>query len=374
MKILINASNLKQGGALQVTDSICHQLWRYPNHYFVVVLSSKFDMQDISSTDNVIVYQYDIKNNLPTLLLGRDRFLDSLVKDKGIDVVFTVFGPSRWNPRCAHLSGFALSFLVMPESPYYLRMGKKDLLKAKCKNLLWRFFLQRSTHHFYTENEMISQRLARCIKGCNTYTVTNYYNQVFDSPENQVWKNLPEFTGKTFLTIANHYPHKNLEIAIPIAKYLTTRYPDFKFRFVFTIEASEFPKIDESLQDCFLFIGMVRIEECPSLYQQCDVSFQPSLLECFTATYPESMRMGIPIVTTDLKFAHGLCGDAALYYDALSADDAAEKLWRASSEERVIESLREKGFRQLLEYDNYEERTRKLIEICVSLAINKNKI
>lgn len=37
----------------------------------------------------------------------------------------------------------------------------------------------------------------------------------------------------------------------------------------------------------------------------------PSLLECFTATYPEAMRMERPIVTTDLAFAQGLCGEAA---------------------------------------------------------------
>lgn len=37
--ILINASNLKKGGGLQVADSICILLNEYKQHQFVVVLS-----------------------------------------------------------------------------------------------------------------------------------------------------------------------------------------------------------------------------------------------------------------------------------------------------------------------------------------------
>ena len=40
MNILINCSNLKNGGGLQVADSICGQLHRFPQHQFVVVLST----------------------------------------------------------------------------------------------------------------------------------------------------------------------------------------------------------------------------------------------------------------------------------------------------------------------------------------------
>ena len=62
------------------------------------------------------------------------------------------------------------------------------------------------------------------------------------------------------------------------------------------------------------------ISECPSLYRQSTFAFQPTLLECFTATYPEAMRSGKPIVTPDLEFARGLCGGAAVYYDAERTD------------------------------------------------------
>ena len=74
MNILINASNLKAGGGLQVADSICKSLNQFPQHKFVVVLSSFFPStgKEIENYDNVEVYVYNVKNNLQTLIFGRD--------------------------------------------------------------------------------------------------------------------------------------------------------------------------------------------------------------------------------------------------------------------------------------------------------------
>ena len=52
----------------------------------------------------------------------------------------------------------------------------------------------------------------------------------------------------------------------------------------------------------------------------------PTLLETSSATYPEAMAMGLPIVTTDLDFARDVCGPAARYFTALSAVGAAEAI------------------------------------------------
>lgn len=41
MKFLINASNIKAGGGVQVADSICRALGQFEQHEFVVVLSSR---------------------------------------------------------------------------------------------------------------------------------------------------------------------------------------------------------------------------------------------------------------------------------------------------------------------------------------------
>lgn len=64
-----------------------------------------------------------------------------------------------------------------------------------------------------TENVDVSERLGSKLPHKKIYTVTNYYNQVFDNKEK--WINdiqLPPFDGISLLTIAANYPHKNLDI------------------------------------------------------------------------------------------------------------------------------------------------------------------
>ena len=96
--------------------------------------------------------------------------------------------------------------------------------------------------------------------------------------------------------------------------------------------------------------------------------FMPTLLECFTATYPEAMRMEKPIVTTDLEFARGLCGEAACYYSAVDAKAAAESLYKVATDKKYAEHLVNNGKKQLLSYDNYEQRAEKLVKVLESIA------
>ena len=375
MNILVNASNLKKGGGVQVADSICCLLEGFTQYHFVVVLSSfmqatRYKMKNVKNVEVVI---HDVNNNVSTLLFGRDSFLDGLVKNRRIDGVLTVFGPSRWNPKCVHLSGFARPHLVMPSSPYFRQLSYLARLKEKLQNILLKYMFARSTHFFFTENSYISKLVGQLFRKSSVYTITNYYNQVYDHPENWVKKVLPPFEGITLLTGTAYYTHKNLPISIEIARVLRKKYPNFIFRFVFTVEEAQFPVIEEELQEHFVFVGRVDIVECPSLYEQSDIMFLPTLLECFSATYPEAMKMECPIVTTDLEFAKGLCGNAARYYSPLSAVEAAEAIYQVGTNVSLRKQLIDAGKQQLKTYDTYDERVSKLVRLLEHLIdVNKS--
>jgi len=362
---IINCSNLKAGGGLQVADSICRQLFKYKSHRFVVVLSKFLNKtaESIQKYENVEVCNYDIPNSFNSIVLGRDKYLDELVKSKNVTAVLTVFGPSRWKPSVPHLSGFALPQLVIPESPYFKRMDRMEKIKWRlwCKIRKWS--LKRSADYFWTENEYITQRLSDLIKTKELTTVTNYYNQVFDEPEKWIKSiKLPQFDGITCLSVSTNSTHKNFPITIEVIKKLFLNHPNFKVRFVFTFDVDEMP-VPRELASNFVFVGKVDVREVPYLYEQADIMFMPSLLECFTATYPEAMKMGVPIVTTDLEFARGLCGEAACYYSAVDASAAADAIYKVSTNKEYAQQLIDNGKKQLITYDNYEQRASKLINM-----------
>ena len=365
---LINCSNLKQGGGLQVADSVCRELKLFQQHYFVVVLSSSFPdtLSVISDFPNIELYTYDIQNNLKTLFLGRDAYLDGLVEEKKVDAVLTIFGPSRWRPRCKHLCGFARAQLIKNVNPNVNANFRERLTLA-----IWRWGFRRSSDTFYTENQYISSMLPKLLGDVRVFTVTNYYNQVFDKPELWKKKTLPDFDGVTLLTISNAYPHKKLEIAAEVTRILKKEHPDFRFRFVYSIEREQLKADLSGIEEHFVFIGTVDISECPSLYRQSDIAFQPTLMECFTATYPEAMRMEVPIVTTDLEFARGLCGDAACYYSAMDAKSCAEAIYKMATDKEYVNNLVVNGKKQLKNFDNYEQRAEKLVMILEDMVSKK---
>lgn len=364
MKFLINATNIKSGGGIQVVQSICDQLRLFPKHNFILVLSTYIDDENVTYSSNSKIIRYNIKHTLWTVLLGRDSYLDSLVDGNEIDAVLTVFGPSIWKPKKPHLCGFARAQLILKESPYYAIRS----LKEKIVHCIWKWAFKKSSRIFYTENPYISHILEKSIPGSKVYTVTNYYNQIFDHPEK--WKRevkLPPFEGTTMITISSIGAHKNLGIMVPVAEYLKKEHPNFNFRFVLTCDNEPF-QLPAQLKKHFLFVGKVDVSECPNLYEQANIMFMPTLMECFTATYPEAMRMEVPIVTTDLEFARSLCGEAVCYYSAVDPKAAAEAIFMVATDKEYAAILVENGKKQLLTYDNYEQRADKLVKILEEIA------
>lgn len=296
--------------------------------------------------------------------------------------MFSVFGPSRWIPKVRHLCGFAMGQLVLQDSPFYSVCSLKQKIYWKFLFFYSRKFLfHRCSKLFYSENEYISDRVEQIFKNTKCYTVTNYYNPIYDTPEKQTTKPLPYFNGITLLTISTAYPYKNLQISLRVAHILKTKYPNLSFRFVFTCQKEEFldceyvkrglifknNKKEEKIYDLdlenFVFIGKVDLKDCPSLYEQCDMVFLPSLMECFTALYPESFRMQKPLLTSDLPFARGLCGKAAEYFPALDAEKIAQTIHQLANNTSRQKELIKQGLRQLSLYDNNTQRMETVMSI-----------
>src|SRR5690606_5173583 len=96
------------------------------------------------------------------------------------------------------------------------------------------------------------------------------------------------------------------------------------------------PEIDNYI----VYLGKVSIYQCPSLYQQSDYLFLPTLLECFSASYAEAMKMKNIILTSDLDFAKGICGDAAVYFNPLDEIDIVNRILEIDrNEERQLQLI-----------------------------------
>lgn len=362
MNILINCSNLRVGGGLQVAHSVLNEISSHSDHYFVIVVSSTLAelIQDISFSENHQIISYDIRPSPFAFLNGSVTFLDKLVQDQKIDRVFTLFGPSYWRPQVKHVCGFAKAQYIYKDSSFFTDISSFDRYKLKIKEFIHLQDFKNNTDVLITENEDVSKKINEKLNK-PTFTVTNYYNQIFEQRQSWVLHPLPDFEGKYILTISANYPHKNLKIVPQVALQLLSRgIRDYKF--VLTINKGDIPSTP--IADQYIeYIGKVNINECPSLYEQSTFMLLPTLLECFSASYPEAMYMEKNILTSDLGFAHGICGDAAVYFDPLDPEDIAEKIISLGDDKERQEILRKKGLAQLKKFDDFEQRARKYLEI-----------
>jgi glycosyltransferase involved in cell wall biosynthesis len=99
--------------------------------------------------------------------------------------------------------------------------------------------------------------------------------------------------------------------------------------------------------------------------------FLPTHLECFSASYPEAMKMERPILTSNFSFATTVCHDSALYFDNLDPKDIAEKIKEVFHNEKLYNDLVNKGKKRLTIFNNSRGQAEKYLKIFKELSQSK---
>jgi glycosyltransferase involved in cell wall biosynthesis len=151
------------------------------------------------------------------------------------------------------------------------------------------------------------------------------------------------------LCLARYYPHKNLEMILEtftrfrealqgVAVILTVEDDGFR-------DSRRFRDLlaDARLEGNVINVGLLGQDELAQYYGACHALFLPTLLESFSGTYLEAMHFERPILTSDLDFAHEVCGDAALYFDPWSPESIRAEIERLENDPALAADLAAKG-------------------------------
>lgn len=371
MKLLINTSNIVVGGGIQVSLSFLEALKNHSNNEYHVFLSpavgnqldlalfgDNFSFYDIPISPSKIKSGFKIRKQLSNL--------ESVINP---DLVFTVFGPAYWSPKSLHVSGFANGWCYNPHSIAFDRLGTFGKIKSKLLIKLKNYFIKKSDY-LIVETKTAKQNIIKYLhyNGDEIFVVGNTFHQIFKKAK-ALKKSTNESSFK-LLVLSSFYPNKNLSIINEVVQQLSSK-SKIKFKFLLTLPEDTFNE-NFAKHTYIKNIGLQRIEDCPRLYINADALFLPTLLETFTANYPEAMKMQTPILTSNLDFARELCGEAALYFDPLSAEDIANKIIELQSNQVLQEELIEKGSLKLKEFESAESRTSKYLDIFTGI-LDENK-
>lgn len=373
MILLINTSTLSGTGVCQVATSFIYECRYFKNNHFHVFLSRTMSLNIRKSdfSNNFIFYEinshpiYGIKGYI------EKRKMQRLEKKINPDCVFSVFGPSCWTPNAPHLIGYALGHYVYPDSPIYNLMTCRESLHRRILKLFHRYYLLKDGDYYVCETEDVATRLSKFLKVDKKYifTVGNTCNQFFINYVPQQKKKISPSGEFRFLSLCSPYKHKNLEILNRVIPLLLKDNLGFNFKFVVTINKRSYDTIFTDLAKKYVVnVGKLLPSECPQIYSECDALFAPTLLECFSANYPEAMFMGKPILTSNLSFATSICGKAALYFDPLNPCDVADKIKILLSSKNEYDKLVSLGYQQFATFESSLSRTEKYLSICEQIG------
>lgn len=371
MKILINTSTLYFGGGVQVALSFIREIREEYEHEYYVFLSQEINRQlDKSLFPNN--FHFYLIDKSPSKLFTRKKVvkrLDNLENDINPDVVFTVFGPSYWKPKSVHLTGFADGWVYNPSSIAFDRLPFLKRIKMRLAVKYKIFYLKRDANYYVLETNDAANKLSLIMKEKRDkfYVVGNTVSSIFSDEEylkkeNQYYIKLPKKVEGEFrlLYIAHNHPSKNLNLLNEVLKHLKS----YNIKIILTIDEKSYQEIfDEDLKSKVINVGLIPQFSCPSLYEQTDAVISTSLLETFSAVFPEAMKMKKPILSSDFSFARDICGDSVLYFDALISVDTANKIITLMSNKELQNELIQKGEKKLMTFETSKSRAKKYLNI-----------
>jgi glycosyltransferase involved in cell wall biosynthesis len=377
MHIILNATTIFKGGAVQAATANVLQALRHPDGLrWRFVLSEKVahEVSRFASLPaETVVFERSPARNLSSR-----RKLKSLVDELKPDLVFTVRGPAYVAFSAPHAITIADGYVTHANwsAVRSLRFPRDWLFFGL--NTLYKTFWIRKAEYWFVQTEVARQGLHRRARlpldriSVIPNACAEHYRQQSAVSE------FPAASEKVrLLSFAAAYPHKNLDLLPDVAAHLQRLEPALNFEMVLTLPDGE-PLLERinrraaklNVTQRIVNRGPVPVAEGPDLYRSCHVSMLPTNFETYSATYAESMAMGLPIITTDLNFAHDACRDAALYFEARNAAAAAREIQRLIHDPDLRRRLVSRGKEILSELPTPRQRYEMYVEVLKRLVAN----
>lgn len=372
MKLLINTATIHKGGSVQVAQSFIDTCRDIPANDYLVILGlslvGRIRKEDFPANFQFINIDYRPATRVFSLH-ARTRFFRQIEKSFRPDVVFTTSGPAYWRPHAPHLLGYNLPHYIYPDSPFLQRLPLFQRAKWNLKGRVIRYYCRHDADAYVVQTDDVNRRARIFLGKDRVYTVSNtcasHYFASRDAPNKLPARQPGEFR---LLTLSAWYAHKNLAI-IPRVVDALPRGVRERVRFVLTLPEEEYQAhFPAPCRGAIVNVGPVPVDQGPSLYRECDAMFLPTLLECFSASYPEAMATRRPILTSDLDFARSICREAALYFDPLDPLDIARTIVALVESEPLRQQLADAGGARLADFGTAQSRACHYLELCAELA------
>lgn len=376
MKILLNGTTATKGGALHLSTTLIREaLQDDAGHEWCFAVSdvAKQEFDRLLPGNSA---SFEIFDRSPSRSRRSRRKLARLEARLRPDCVFTPYGPAYVRFTAPHLLGVAVPWVTHPSLIAYRTLDFPHEWVKRFLSVRHKRYWFRQADAWWVETDCARDGLVRRLglPAERIEVVPNTCGVQYRQRESR-----RRFSDRNrelqLLYFTAPYKHKNLNMVPRVAKALRDCDPELRFRMVTTLPPGDticrrMMRRARSMDVLHLIDnrGPIRVADGPSLYAECDICFMPTVLEVFSATYPEAMAMGLPILTSDLDFARDICGKAALYFQANQPTSAAQAVLRLVRDPDLWDSLVQAGRRVLQRLPTPAEKYRIYMDLLSHLV------
>jgi glycosyltransferase involved in cell wall biosynthesis len=371
MKLLIDCMPLHSGGGVQVATAFLDGLLRQPDVDWLAV--APLTVAPLIPKHLLAVshrWRFHAKAGIVDIL--RASFsLQKIESALSPDVVFTIFGPAYFRAKAPHLVGFALPNLIYDRPQHLAQTASMKTIAADGI----RRHLVRKADHIVVETETVRGLLKSrmSIPADRISVIGNSVNPLLTKAPARPSPKDPPFA---ILIPSAYYPHKNLEVVPAVAAALARRAPALavEFRLTLPAQSTHWQAIAcdaaaRGVKAQVITLGALDFDQLITAYHAASAVFLPTLREASTAVYPESFHFRRPLITSDLEFAHELCGDAALFVPPRDPEAIASQIERLAQHQHLRETLTARGAARLeTSYPSAEDKFAQQMSLLAEIA------
>lgn len=383
MRYLLNAIIAKKAGAggFQISCNFARAALQDMNADWHLIVSQDVE-ESIRSEFNSLLFNEKV-HVFPTQPNRQNYFtvrrqLKSLIKTLNPNVVYSILAPSYFSFDCPEVMRCCNAWDLIPRSHIaYSVVSKKYARRMRIKSRFVIHFM-RKTKYFITQTEEAKKGICRVAKTEveKVCVVPNVLNKTFaNAPKDMINHNC-----FNIVVVGAPATHKNIHIIPEVAHILKEKYLCEDVRFITTLinSSNSVRSMAEKfklygIEEMWNNVGSKSQKELIDVYRVSDMGFFPSLLETFSATLLEYMCFGLPTVISDMQFNTEVMGDAALKYSPLDAEDAAFQIYNIYKDPQLQEELRQKGYKQLEKYGNFDKYYNDTLNFLTLVANKKSK-
>lgn len=339
MKVLINAISCKMGGAKIILNSFLNNIDpQDKNEYYFMINKNSVNKNLIKKhQSNIHFYETDYGEMKKIKRYFWYQYsLPKFIKKNNFNYMInlTNYGPTK--PCCKEILLFHNSRHISKEIRDNINF--LDRLKLILENLVLKISLK-GADKIVVQTPYMKKGLIQKFK-CDERKIyiipigTNTIDKrLFDENLERKLIGFIKNEQNVMANISLYTKHKNLERMLEAVKIIKQKY-NYKIKLIITIDKKEgkaterlLKLIDEyDISDYVLSVGNIKHDYIYQILEKAKAFIFPSYGESFGIPFVEAMKFNLPIVASDLEFAHDVCGNAALYFDYRNSEALAKRI------------------------------------------------